>query len=129
MSCYISGKVFNCKQRWIWLSLKSFLSLLSNQSDIKRLNNIVKVVLVYISWCGSTDQWNLPKLCPMNIYDFALCVFKVGGDPVLQWPGSHVHVDLFISKYHKKDGSIWTLYAILKLYLWFCYMYILMKVV
>ena len=64
MSCYISGKVFKCKQRWILLSLKSYLPLLSNQSYIKRLNNIAKVVLVYIPWCGSTDQWNLPKRVP-----------------------------------------------------------------
>ena len=56
MSYYISGKVFKCKQRWILLSLKSCLSILSNQSDIKRFNNIVKVVLVYIPCCGSTEQ-------------------------------------------------------------------------
>jgi len=46
------------------LSPKSFHSLLSNQTDIKRLNNIVKVVLVYIHWRGSTDQWNLPTRIP-----------------------------------------------------------------
>ena len=28
------------------------------------------------------------NLCPTKIYDFAVCVFKVGGGPILQWPGS-----------------------------------------
>jgi len=44
-NCYISGKVFKSKQRWILLSLKSqTLSLLSNQSDIKRLYNIIMMI-------------------------------------------------------------------------------------
>jgi len=74
--CYISGKVFRCKQRWIWLSLKSFLSLLPNQSDINRVNNTVKVVLVYIPWCGSTDQYHLPKIINHEYtYMIVQCVF------------------------------------------------------
>ena len=41
------------------------------------------------------------------MYDFALCVFKVGGCPILQWLGSHVYVEIFVSKYHKKFDSLY----------------------
>ena len=94
MRCYISGKVFKCTHRWIWLSLKSFLSLLSNQSDIKRLNNIVKVVLVYIPWCGSTDHRHLPKLMSQeNNYMISKYVFLKSATNDL---ALYIHVLVFI---------------------------------
>ena len=94
MSCYISGKVFKCTHRWIWLSLKSFLSLLSNQSDIKRLNNTVKVVLVYIPWCGSTDHRHLPKLMSQeNNYMISKYVFLKAATNDL---ALYIHVLVFI---------------------------------
>ena len=77
LSCYISGKVF---KRKVLSWLNSFLSLLLNRSDIKRLNYIVKVVLVYIPWCGSTYQWNLPK---RMTHEYIWVRSKVDGGPSL----------------------------------------------
>ena len=73
LSCYISGKGF----------IVSFRSLLPNRSDVKRLNNIVKVVLVYISWCGSTYQWNLPAYDPWIYMISKYVLTKVNSGPIL----------------------------------------------
>ena len=70
---------FDCHWRVVFLYYQT--------SYIKRLNNIVKVVLVYSLVWFKLINGIYQNVCPMNIYEFAVCVFKVDGVPILQWPG------------------------------------------